>query len=99
MKSRLLIIVGIVVIGVTVFPTTAYASCDKQVGHADESCTPAELLEICDTLWSPRYDGSATPGNIFCRVVYDLDLNEDDVRKLGIHMDWENYAKIGRAHV
>ncbi|MDH3203349.1 MAG: hypothetical protein OEL81_01565 [Nitrosopumilus sp.] len=90
MKTRLLIIFTFALIPF-VFPNVD-ASCDKQVGHADESCTPAELLEICDTLWSPRYDGSTTPGNIFCRVVYDLDLNEDDIRKLGIHLDWENYA-------
>ncbi|AFS81123.1 hypothetical protein NKOR_06210 [Candidatus Nitrosopumilus koreensis AR1] len=93
MKTRILIMLGI--IGVTLAPfvfLNADASCDKQVGTADESCTPDELLEICRTLWSPRYDGSATPGNIFCRAVDDLDLNEDDVRKLGIHLDWENYA-------
>lgn len=89
MKTRLLII-GIVLIPF-ILPNVD-ASCEKNVGSADESCTPTELLEICDTLWSPRYDGSPTSGNIFCRVVYDLDLNEDDVRKLGIHLDWENYV-------
>jgi len=90
MKSRMLI--------VFVFALTPFvflnvdASCEKNVGSADESCTPAELLEICDTLWSPRYDGHLTSGNIFCNVVYDLNLNEDDVGKLGIHLDWQNYA-------
>lgn len=90
MKTRVLIIVVFALIPFVFLNVDA--SCDKQVGHADESCTPDELLEICHTLWSPSYDGSATPGNIFCRVVYDLDLNEDDVRKLGIYLDWNNYA-------
>lgn len=90
MKTRLLIIVVFALIPFVFI--NVYASCDKQVGHADESCTPDELLEICHTLWSPRYDGSATPGNIFCRAVFDLDLNEDDVEKLGIYLDWNNYA-------
>ncbi len=90
MKTGILIIIAFALVPFAILSVDA--SCDKQVGHADESCTPAELLEICDTLWSPRYDGSATPGNIFCRAVFDLDLNEDDVRKLGIHLDWENYA-------
>ena len=90
MKTKFLIILGVALIPFVFL--NAYASCDKQVGSADESCTPDELLEICRTLWSPRYDGSATPGNVFCKTVYDLDLNEDDVRKLGIYLDWENYA-------
>ncbi|MCV0391996.1 MAG: hypothetical protein K5790_01740 [Nitrosopumilus sp.] len=90
MKTRLLIIIALALVPFVFLNVDA--SCDKQVGHADESCTPDELLEICHTLWSPRYDGSATLGNIFCRAVYDLDLNENDVRKLGIHLDWENYA-------
>ena len=89
MKTRILII-GIVLISF-IFPNVD-ASCEKNVGSADESCTPAELLEICYTLWSPKYDGNPTQGNIFCRAVYDLDLNEDDIRKLGIHLDWENYV-------
>lgn len=90
MKTRLLIIIVFALVPFVFLNVDA--GCDKQVGHADESCTPDELLEICHTLWSTRYDGSATPGNIFCRAVYDLDLNEDDVKKLGIHLDWENYA-------
>jgi hypothetical protein len=90
MKTRLLIIIVFALIPFVFLNVDA--SCDKNVGSADESCTPAELLEICDTLWSPRYDGSPTPGNIFCNAVYDLDLNESDVEKLGIHLDWENYA-------
>ena len=90
MKTRLLIIVVFAFVPFVFL--NVEASCDKQVGHADESCTPAELLEICDTLWSPRYDGSPTPGNVFCNAVYDLDLNENDVAKLGIHLDWQNYA-------
>ncbi len=90
MKARLLLIIVFALIPF-VF-TTVDASCEKSVGSADESCTPAELLEICDALWNPRYDGSPTPGNIFCNAVYDLDLNENDVAKLGIHLDWENYA-------
>ncbi len=90
MKTKLLIIIVFALIPFVFLNVDA--SCDKNVGSADESCTPAELLEICDTLWSPRYDGSPTPGNIFCNAVYDLDLNESDVEKLGLHLDWENYA-------
>ncbi|MCV0413213.1 hypothetical protein [Nitrosarchaeum sp.] len=90
MRTRFLIIFGVILTSF-IFPNVD-ASCEKNVGSADESCTPAELLEICDTMWSPRYDGSPTSGNVFCGVVYDLDLNEDDIRKLGIHLDWENYV-------
>ena len=57
MKTRLLIIVVFAMIPFVFLNVDA--SCVKQVGHADESCTPAELLEICHTLWSPSYDGSA----------------------------------------
>ena len=66
--------------------------CDKQVGHADESCTPEELLEICDTLWSTRYDGDMTLGNVFCNANHSLNFTENDVDKLGIELDWDNYA-------
>ena len=52
MKTRLLII-GIVLIPF-ILPNVD-ASCEKNVGSADESCTPTELLEIFDTLLSPRY--------------------------------------------
>ena len=90
MKTRFLIIIAFALIPFVFINVDA--SCEKNVGSADESCSPTELLEICNTLWSPRYDGSATLGNIFCNAVYNLDLNEDDIRKLGIHLDWENYA-------
>ncbi|MCH9659256.1 hypothetical protein K0U27_11335 [archaeon] len=46
MKTSLLTIIAFALIPFIFL--NADASCDKQVGHADESCTSDELLEICD---------------------------------------------------
>jgi hypothetical protein len=55
---------------------------------------PTEWSDSCFYDFDNTIYHEITPDVYFCKVILELNLNRDDIEKLGKELNWNNYAKL-----